>query len=277
MSKPERVAIVTGAGRKGSIGQAVARRLLLDGLTVVLSDLGAALDSHPDYEVAPSTDLETACDELSNVGEVNALPCDVRDAEQVDDLLDGTVARYGRVDVLVNNAGLTVGVGPVTELREEDWRLNLDVMATGVFLCSRAAARRMISQGEGGRIITIASQSAKSGMPMLAAYSAAKFAALGFTQSLAHELGPEGITVNAVCPGVVDTDLLSVKGGVLDSYTRATGLDEEQYKRRLRRQIPLGRFAHPDEIADVVGFLASDAASYVTGEAINVTGGQEMH
>lgn len=272
-----RVAVVTGAGRAGSIGRAIGRRLLQDGYAVVLSDVGAPLDTHPDYEVAPGTALEDAVRELSAFGEVHGLPCDVRRADQVEALLDGAVERFGRLDALVNNAGLAVGLTPVTELSEADWRLNLDVMATGVFLCSRGAARRMVEQGEGGRIITIASQAAKTGMPLLAAYTAAKFAALGFTQSLAHELGPHGITVNAVCPGTVDTPLLSVRGGVFEAYCGLTGLDEETYRRRLLRRIPLGRFASPDDIAAAVGFLASPAAAYVTGESINVTGGQEMH
>jgi len=272
-----RVAVVTGAGRAGSIGRAIGRRLLQDGYAVVLSDVGGALDTHPDYEVAPGSALAEAVAELSAFGEVDGLPCDVRRADQVEALLDGAVERFGRLDALVNNAGLAVGLTPVTELSEEDWRLNLDVMATGVFLCSRGAARRMVAQGEGGRIVTIASQSAKTGMPLLAAYTAAKFAALGFTQSLAQELGAHGITVNAVCPGTVDTPLLSVRGGVFEAYTGMTGLDEETYKRRLLRQIPLGRFAAPDDIAAAVGFLASPGAAYVTGESINVTGGQEMH
>lgn len=272
-----RVAVVTGAGRAGSIGRAIARRLLQDGYAVVVSDVGGALDSHPDYEVAPGSALADAVAELSAFGDVHGLPCDVRYAEQVEALLDGAVARFGRLDALVNNAGLAVGLTPVVELSEADWRLNLDVMATGVFLCSRGAARRMVAQGEGGRIVTVASQSAKTGMPLLAAYTAAKFAALGFTQSLAQELGAHGITVNAVCPGTVDTPLLSVRGGVFEAYTELTGLDEETYKRRLLRQIPLGRFATPDDIAATVGFLASPAAAYVTGESVNVTGGQEMH
>lgn len=272
-----RVAVVTGAGREGSIGRAIARRLLDDGLTVVLSDLAGPLDTHPDYEVAPGSALAEARELLAAHGEVHAIPCDVRDPEQVQALIDGTVARFGRIDALVNNAGLAVGLSPVTELSLADWQLNLDVMATGVFLCSQAAARQMRAQGDGGRIVTIASQSAKTGMPLLAAYTAAKFAALGFTQSLAHELGPDGITVNAVCPGTVDTPLLAVKGGVFERFSGMVGMDEERYKSRLLRQIPLGRFAQADDIAATVGFLVSDAAAYITGESINVTGGQEMH
>jgi len=272
-----RVAVITGAARPGSIGQAIARRLLRDGLAVVVSDLGGPLDTHPDYASAERSDLQRAQEELSALGDVHTLPCDVRHADEVRALIDGTVERFGRVDVLVNNAGLGVGLTPVVELSEADWRLNLDVMATGVFLCSQAAARRMLAQGEGGRIVTIASQAGKTGFPRLAAYCAAKFAAIGFTQSLAQELGPRGITVNAVCPGTVDTPLLSVPGGLIDVYTSGTGRTEEDWRRAVMRQIPLKRFAQPDDIAATVAFLVSDDGAYITGEAINVTGGQEMH
>jgi NAD(P)-dependent dehydrogenase (short-subunit alcohol dehydrogenase family) len=272
-----RVAVVTGAARAGSIGRAIAARLLRDGLCVVISDLGGPLDTHPDYESAPPSALGEARSALAALGEVDAIACDVRHAGEVQALIDGAVERFGRLDVLVNNAGLGVGLTPVVELEEADWRLNLDVMATGVFLCSRAAARRMVEQGDGGRIVTVASQAGKTGMPLLSAYCAAKFAALGFTQALAHELGPHAITVNAVCPGTVDTPLLAVRGGVYEAYSKLAGITEEQYRKRVLRTIPLGRMATPDDIAQAVGFLVSDAAGYITGEALNVTGGQEMH
>jgi NAD(P)-dependent dehydrogenase (short-subunit alcohol dehydrogenase family) len=150
------------------------------------------------------------------------------------------------------------------------------VMATGVFLCSRAAARRMIEQGDGGRIVTVASQAGKLGAPWLAAYCAAKFAAIGFTQSLAAELGEHGITVNAVCPGTVLTPMLDVPGGIFDVYPRMAGITREQYERKLLRTIPAGRFETPDDVAAAVGFLVSDDAAYITGEALNVSGGQTM-
>lgn len=272
-----RVAVITGAAREGSIGRAIAERLLKDGLRVVLSDIGAPIDSHPDYELPPPSELELAAQALLEIGEVHAIPCDVRAAEQVQALIDGAVERFGRLDALVNNAGLAIGLQEIVDLSEEDWRLNLDVMATGVFLCSRAAARRMLEQQQGGRIVTIASQAAKTGSPMLGAYTAAKWAALGFTQCLAHELGPHGITVNVVCPGTVDTPLLAVRGGIFDAYTTKTGYSVEEYRRRLKRQIPLRRFATPHDIAAAVSFLISADADYITGESINVTGGQEMH
>ena len=243
----------------------------------MISDVGGRLDTHPGYLTPSGTELEDGRDSLSAAGPVGAFPCDVRRPGDVQALIDETVARFGRLDVLVNNAGVAVGLQPVIDLTEEDWALNLNVMATGVFLCSRAAARQMISQGDGGRIITIGSQSSKTGFPLMAAYCAAKFAALGFTQALAQELAAEGITVNVVCPGMVDTPMLSLPGGMFEAYGARYGITAERYRERIVRQIPVGRFADPAEVAAVVGFLASPAAAYITGEAINVTGGMEMH
>ncbi len=276
MTTERKVALVTGAARRGGIGRAIAARLLRDGMAVVVSDLGRPMDTHPDYRSAQPSELEQAVAELSALGDVAARDCDVRDGAQVDALVEFAVERFGRLDVVVNNAGVAIGLAPVVELSEEDWRVNLDVMATGVFLCSRAAARRMIEQGEGGRIVTVASQAGKAGSPWLAAYCAAKFAAIGFTQSLAHELGEHGITVNAVCPGTVLTPLLDVPGGIFDVYPRMAGITRDQYERKLLRSIPLGRFETPEDVAGAVGFLVSDDAAYITGEAVNVSGGQTM-
>ena len=178
--------------------------------------------------------------------------------------------------MVVNCAGLAIGLTPVTELTLRDWQVNIDVMATGAFLVAREAARRMVPQ-RSGRIITIASQAGKTGMPLLAAYSAAKFAVVGLTQSMAGELGEHGITVNAICPGTIDTPLLAVQGGVYQTFSSAAGRTEDDYRRRLMRQIPAHRFGTPEDIAAAAVYLASDGASFVTGEALNVTGGQEMH
>jgi len=271
-----RVVVVAGGARSGGMGRAIAESFLRLGDSVVLSDVGAPLQSHPDYEVAPPEHLQEAASELAALGPVLPVACDVTDEQQVTALFDAAVAEHGRVDVLVNCAGLAIGLTPVTELTLRDWKVNIDVMATGAFLVAREAARRMVPQGS-GRIITIASQAGKTGMPLLAAYSAAKFAVIGLTQSMAAELGEHGVTVNAICPGTIDTPLLAVEGGVYRTFSQAAGRTEEDYRKRLARQIPARRFGTPEDIAAAAVYLASDGASFVTGEALNVTGGQEMH
>ena len=272
-----KIAVITGGARKGGIGRGIAERLLRDGASVVISDLGHPLDSHPDYHVAPSEDLLSAEAELGKLGPVLSVACDVRDEDQVAELYRHTVVHFGRLDIAVNGAGLAIGLKTLTEVSLRDWQANLEVMATGTFLCCRAAARMLKKQAEGGRIINIASQAGKTGMPLMSAYCSAKFAVIGLTQSAAAELGPDGITVNAICPGTIETPLLHVPGGVYDTYSSASGHSEASYKARLVKQIPVRRFGTPGDIASAVAYLASDEAAFVTGEALNVTGGQEVH
>jgi NAD(P)-dependent dehydrogenase (short-subunit alcohol dehydrogenase family) len=271
------VAIVTGAGRRGSIGWAVVERLLAGGYRVMASDVGRPLTTHPDYEVAQSDDLQVFQSRHGDLDSLRVLSCDVTSEADVAALFAATVEAFGRLDAAVNCAGLGIGLVPMVDLTLADWQVNIDVMATGSFLVAREAARVLVAQGEGGRIVTISSQAGKTGMPLLAAYCAAKFAVIGLTQSLAVELGPAGITVNAVCPGTIDTPLLAVKGGVYESFSGQANRTQEEYRSRVERQIPLRRFGEPDEVASAIEFLLSDRASFITGEALNVTGGQEMH
>jgi NAD(P)-dependent dehydrogenase (short-subunit alcohol dehydrogenase family) len=271
------VAVVLGAGRSGGIGRSVVVRLLADGYRVVASDVGRVLSSHPDYEVAPPGDLIDLVREVDDAGRIQTFACDVTREDEVIALFANARESFGRLDVAVNCAGLGIGLKPVINLTLRDWNVNIDVMATGAFLFAREAARVLIDQGTGGRIVTISSQAGKTGMPLLAAYSSAKFAVIGLTQSLAAELGPYGITVNAVCPGTIDTPLLNVKGGVVETYSAMAGRSAEDYRDRLAKQIPLRRFGIPEDVANAVAYLVSPQASFVTGEALNVTGGQEVH
>lgn len=274
--KRRRVAVIAGAGRRGSIGRAVAEHLVSLGYQVVASDLGGTLTSHPDYETAPADDLDDLDAHFDDEDLVTAR-ADVTREDQVEALFAAAISRFGGVDVAVNCAGLGIGLKPVVELSLRDWQVNIDVMATGAFIFAREAARSMVGKTEAGRIITISSQAGKTGFALMAAYSAAKFAVIGLTQALAAEMGGKGVTVNAVCPGAIDTPLLGVKGGVYDTFTRDSGYSTEEYRKRLTRHIPVGRLGQPADIASAVAYLASVEASFITGESLNVTGGEEMH
>jgi len=273
-----KVLAITGASRPGGIGLAIAEAFGLEGARVVISDLARPLESFPEYEVPPPEALDQGLEHLRALGiRAEAVACDVTRSEQVDHLVEATVAHFGRLDVFVNNAGLALGMVPLVDVDDLTWSRNMGVMATGTFFGIRAAGRQMLAQGGGGRIINIASQAGKTGWPMLSAYCAAKFAVIGMTQSAALEMGPQGITVNAICPGTVDTPLLELNGGPIDVASRARGITREEARRRQERLIPLRRFATPADVADAAVFLASDRAAFITGEALNVTGGEEVH
>jgi NAD(P)-dependent dehydrogenase (short-subunit alcohol dehydrogenase family) len=271
-----RVAVVAGASRHGSIGRAVAEHLARTGYRVVASDIGRPLSSHPDYEVAPPDDLVDLA-AAYDPGVLVTHPCDVTDEQQVADLFAYAETTYGDVDVAVNCAGLGIGLRPVVELELRDWQVNLDVMATGAFLFARQAGRTMMRNQTRGRIISISSRAGRTAIPNLAAYSAAKFAMLGLTQAMAGELGPHGITVNAVCPGSIDTPLLSVKDGMYDTLARGAGITDEDFKAEVIRNIPVGRIGQPSDVAVAVAFLASPEASFITGTGLNTSGGEDYH
>ena len=273
-----KVAVVTGAGRVGGIGEAIARSLAAEGAKIVLSDIGRSFERFPDYQVAARSEIDTIRADLVKKGsEAEVIFADVSKEDDVAVLVRRTVERFGRLDVMVNNAGIGLGLVPITELTVEAWRQNLDVMALGTMLGIRESARQMIRQGEGGAIINVASQAGKTGWPLLGAYCAAKFAIVGLTQVAAKELGRHNITVNSVCPGTVETPLLDLRGGLWEAYSKLSGQSVEELKKSILPQIPLGRFQKPQDVADLVRFLASAQGRYITGSAINTTGGQEMH
>jgi NAD(P)-dependent dehydrogenase (short-subunit alcohol dehydrogenase family) len=272
------VAVVTGASRPGGIGREIARTFALAGADVVVSDIERPLEGFPDYQLPDTSELAATAEELVALGvRATAVPCDVTVEADVVNLVDTTAETHGRLDIFVNNAGVSLGLVPLADLTVAAWDRNLEVMARGTFLGTREAIRAMRAGGRGGRIINMSSQAGKTGWPMLAAYSAAKFAVIGLTQSAALEVGPDGITVNAICPGTVDTPLLEIDGGPMDVFSRLRGISREEARERQRRAIPLRRFATPADIAAMALFLASDAGSFITGEAINVTGGEEVH
>jgi len=270
-----RVALCTGAGRPGGLGEAILARLAREGCRVVVSDLGRPPADLEAAHLASSEDAERVAHGLRAAGaEVLAVPLDVRDEAQVEAAVARTVEAFGRLDILVNNAGIGFLMEPLLETSRTHWQTVLDVNLMGAFLCTKHAARQMVRQGQGGRIVNVASQAAKSGFPHLAGYVASKHGLVGFTRSIAIELGGDGITVNAVCPNHVTTGLGAKQN---EYYARVRGQTMEQFLAAMRARIPLGRPGLPEDTAAAVAFLASDDARYITGEAMNVSGGEEQH
>jgi meso-butanediol dehydrogenase/(S,S)-butanediol dehydrogenase/diacetyl reductase len=271
-----KTAIVTGAGRRRGIGEAIVMRLAAEGCNVVLSDLGSPKGTEFSSEhIGAGAEMEAIAEEARKVGaQVVCIPCDVRMEAEVAQLVGKTAEVFGRLDILVNNAGVGYLMEPFDEFRESSWDAVLDVNLKGAFLCSKHAARRFIAQGTGGCIVNIASQAAKSGFPFAAAYTASKHGLVGLTRSNAVELGRYGIRVNAVCPNHITTGLGQWQN---QFFSEKLGLDYETYLQGIRDRNPLGRTGLAEDIAKAVAFLASDQSAYITGEAMNVSGGEEYH
>ena len=258
MMLPDKIAIVTGASK--GIGRAIALRFAKEGANVVIADV----DTDEAEEVAQM---------IREMGrECLVVKCDVSSAQGVEEMVEKAMQKFGRIDILVNNAGVS-SMAPMVELEEKDWDFNMDINAKGQFLCSRAVAKHMIKQ-RSGKIINNASLAAKRGARFLAHYSASKFAVLGLTYTMAIELAPYNITVNAVCPGIVETDMIR-REWKWEGDLR--GMTPEKVRKEVLSTIPLGRLAKPEDIAGVVAFLASEDADYITGQAININGGMESH
>ncbi len=242
MGLAQKVAIVTGSGQ--GIDRAIALKLAEAGAAVVVNDINKAVE-----EVAR---------EIQALGQPSlAVTADVTSAADVARLAEETIARYGRVDILVNNAGIARDQ-LLMRMSEEDWDRVLEVDLKSVFLCTRAVLRQMLKQ-RWGRIISIASIVGLVGNPGQANYAAAKAGIIGFTRSIAKEVASRKITVNAIAPGFIDTEM-----------TR--NLAEDQRKELMAR-IPLGRLGSPDDVAEAVAFLASEKAGYITGQVLAVDGG----
>ena len=271
-----KVAIVTGSGRAKGLGEAMARRLAAEGCRVVLSDIGTARGAEmPADAIGSNAELERiVADIRASGGEAIGVTCDVLEERQVEALVARAVAQYGRLDVMVNNAGIGYLMKPIVEMAQSEWDAVLGVNLRGVFFGIKYAAKQMIAQGGGGRIINIGSQASKSGFPFAAPYVSSKHGVVGLTRTAAIELGPHRITVNTICPNHVTTGLGDWQNKF---FSAATGRSEEKYLADMKARIPLGRPGLQEDIAKACVFLASSEADYITGEAMNVSGGEEYH
>jgi len=266
-----KVALVTGAGRRRGIGYGIARHLAGLGASVVIVGAGNRSAAGGNYEDQALRELDGIRDELAALGRGRhlAAQADVANPEQVGRLFDRIEGELGVVEILVNNAGVCP-VKPLLETTFSEWEKTIDVNATGAFVCSTEAARRMMVHGISGNIVSIASLSAKEGWPDFGAYTASKFALLGFTQVFAREMAPHGIRVNAVCPGYIAA---GVSEEITNTFAAKLGVSPAELDRSTVARVPLGRYGTAEDVAQAVAFLVSPAASYITGQAINVCGG----
>ena len=264
-----KVALVTGAASERGIGHCTAVHLAREGAAVVVADIPAC-----------SEGLDRVVKEIEqNGGQALAVTVDVTIAQQVNQMVEKALAKFKKVDILVNSHGVQ---GPlkinVAEYPEEDWKEVMDINLNGTFLCCKVVAGHLIKRNEGGKIVNLASRAGKIGRPGHAAYSVSKFGVIGLTQSLALELAPYGINVNSVCPNLLATGLsrgdevedVVKKQGI--SYTEAANIAFAD----VIKNVPMQRLGTVQEIAESILFLASDEASYITGQSLNVNGGALM-
>jgi len=245
-------AVVTGAG--AGIGKAIAKALVRHDVQVVIADINERSAQNTAEELGGST-----------VG----VAIDVTKRNSVEACFEKVIAQLGGIDILCANAGVST-MNRAVDLTDKEWDFNFDVNTRGIFLTNQIAARHFLASDNRGVIVNTASLAAKIGAPLLAHYSASKFAVLGWTQALARELAPNGIRVNAVCPGFVKT---SMQTREIEWEAQLRGVSPEQVVADYISQTPLGRLEEPEDVAEVVVFLCSDGARFMTGQGINVTGG----
>ncbi|PPQ64817.1 hypothetical protein CVT26_002649 [Gymnopilus dilepis] len=253
-SQPSKVALVTGAAQ--GIGKAIALKLADDGLDVALNDLESKI-----------SELESIKTEIEAKGRKSiVLTGDVSSEADVISIFESLVSQLGGVDVLVANAGITFAY-PLTELPVSEWDRVFAINTRGVFLCFRNAAKQMIKQGRGGRIIGAASSAGKQGIANLGHYSASKFAVRGLTQAAAQEWGPHKITVNCYAPSTVETPMI-------DNFITQVGAPRDAFYAGQSKATALGYHGQPEYIASLVSFLASEGSHHITGQTINIDGGK---
>lgn len=269
-----KVALVTGAGGERGMGRAIARRLAQEGADVGINDVVARRGDSSDWAGLPDVERE-----IEAFGQrALSIVADVSNAREVDAMVGRTLDHFGRVDILVNNAGAIAGRDrvPVVDLDEAEWDRVQNVNVKGTFLCSRAVARALIAQGDGGRIINLSSVAGKHGVARFAAYCASKFAVRGFTEALAQELGPYKINVNAICPGYIETERAAEIAAALAPEGVAAEEHHALIRARVETNTPLGRVGVAEDVVRMAAFLASAEAEFLTGLSITVAGGSVM-
>lgn len=275
-----KVALVTGAGGRKGIGRAIATRLAREGCDVVVTDIVKPPDAIPPEDRATGwKGLPSVVEEIEAMDHgALGLYSDVSDKMQVLDMVRQTLARFGRIDIFVANAGSQPGRDRrlLVDLEEDAFDEVHRINVKGTFLCSQAVARHMVERGGPGKIIVMSSRAGKQATARYGAYVASKFALIGLTQTLALELAPYRINVNAICPGLVDTERVYFMADAL----RPEGVSADDYRRQMLedrgRDVPLGRAAVADDVARTAAFLASPESDYLTGLAVSVTGGGLM-
>jgi len=277
-----KIAVITGAGGKKGVGRAIALKFAGLGADMVLTDVRLKPeDMHPNQVRTGWRGIESVAEEVQALG-VRCLPvfCDLKDPKQMEGLVKQTIEHFGQIDILVNNARAIMGKdkGPITEVSEEVWNHFFAINVTAPFMMIKLVAREMIRRGKGGRIINIGSDTSKRASPMMAVYSSTKQALLGLTQGAALDLARYNITVNCPCPGNINTDRLSYWER---AQAEAKGMSYEEFRATVVKEgvdaTPLGRIAEPEDVANMVAFLASDEAAFITGQAYNINGGLFFH
>ena len=277
-----KVALVTGAGGMRGVGRATALKLASQGASLAITDVRRPASDLPPSELRQEwNSIDSVSDEIKDIGaSAYSIYADLSKSEEIHSMVEEVVGHYGRLDILINNARAVIGRDkvPVTELDENVWHHFLNINTTAVFLCTKFGALHMINQGGGGRIINIASNASKQASAMGAAYSSSKFAVLGLTQASAMDLARHRITVNAVCPGPINTDRMSYWEL---AEAESKGITLEEFRSQIVQQAglntPLGRIAESEDVANMVSFLASDESNFITGQAYNVNGGLLFH
>lgn len=257
----KKIAIVTG-GAQG-LGEALANRIVKEGGSVTVADMN----------IEKAETVAAALNKEFGNGRAIAVRTDVSNPADVKKMVEETVKKYKRLDILISNAGILKAF-EITEFPDDVWKKVMEVNLFGYFLCAKEAAKVMKEQ-KSGVIIQINSKSGKKGSFWSSAYSATKFGGIGLTQSIALDLAPYGVRVNAICPGnLLDSPLWT--DSLYEQYSKKWGISKEEVRKKYAEQVPLGRGCSYLDIENVMVFLASEDSSYMTGQALNVTGGQEM-